>query len=118
MKISDRTIYAVLQRGERVWQVSKSGQLLSMHQCKSDAIDFALRQKNAVIVVAPEPTEGEVVMDKKRVGKATRSQRMRAEVDRKEREHKESIQLPKETDHPVEKNIVKSTSDEARPRPR
>ena len=88
-----------------------------MHQSKNDAIDFAMKHSKAkaVIVVVPEPTEEDDMSRNHRAQK--RKAQVEAEVSRKEREHEKASKLPAEPDVPVEQNFVKSSADEARPRP-
>ena len=103
-----------------MWKVNRSGQLVSMHQCKTDAIDFAMKHSKAkaVIVVVPKPTEGDGdEAMRNRVNRARRRARVNAEVERKEREHDAALTLPPEPNQPVEKNITKTSADEALPRP-
>jgi hypothetical protein len=113
---AERPLYAVVQRRDRMWKVNRAGMLVSMHQNKTDAIDFAMKhsQAKAVIVVVPEPTEDDAMSSHKR---AKRKAQVDAEVARKQSEHEKALKLPTEPDAPVEKNVVKSSADEARPRP-
>lgn len=100
-----------------MWKVNRGGVLVSMHPSKTDAIDFAMKhsQAKAVIVVVPKPSEEEEMSRKKRADKS--KAQVNAEIERKERELDKSLRLPSEPDEPVEKNIVKSSEDEAKPRP-
>jgi hypothetical protein len=88
-----------------------------MHPSKTDAIDFAMKhsQAKAVIVVVPTPSEEEEMSRKKRAEK--RKAQVDAEVERKESEHATALKLPDKPDEAVEKNIVKASADEAKPRP-
>lgn len=116
---ADRALYSVLERDNRTWQVRRLGALVSMHRNKTDAIDFAMKhsRSKAVIVVVPKPTEGEVLMKKTRVARAKRKAVMLSEVERKEQENREALQLPLDPNAAVEQNVVKSSADEATPRP-
>jgi len=54
---------------------------------------------------------------KKELEPVKQKAQMHAEADRKEKEHKKAISLPAKSGEAVEKNLVKSSEDEAASRP-